>query len=622
MAALVTWRNAADTATISAETGTTIKPESPLANLKLRGLAKGFRTTADVAAGIRIDRDAAPGGVDVMFRCDANAVVLAATPHLRGTVVGGSFTTIGGVGRQRLALVQHDGTVDLLYAGSAIGGDVQALATQSDGAVIVGGKFSQIGATTRSRMARITSAGVLDSFFDPGCDGPVMCLAIQSDGKILVGGDFANIGGGSAANIARLNTDGTLDGTFTAGTNLPVSDIAIQSDGKIIAVGWFTTANGTTAERIVRLNADGTTDGTFAAGCDAQVSAVAVQTDGKIVISGVFDDVNGTSNPRFARLLTGGMLDSGFAGVMIGGPAYRIKVLTGDKLLLVGGFTGLGAVSRRGAGRTFADGSVDLGFNPGLKIDGGAVAYDAAVVAGQVTLVGDFELAGSYRRQNIARLNENAGVRAGVIGLLGLAPGLTGDITVQYRESDADAWATVAEWSASLQYHGARLPQLLAAPSSPAYTHGQWRVGYASGSAESFGFARLWIGEALEFGEGIDAQWRMGFKDSGNLDASAGQQFYEGKGVRTRVLNLSLSAKNTAKAWGMADSDPDVEQGASLHDMQMEAGTTGEVIVIPRAGSIAWIKRAAVYGHVSGEWEIEHQAGPNWRASFAVEEER
>lgn len=620
--ALVSWRNAADTATLSAEAGTSIQPEWPLSNLQVRGLANGFRTAAAEAAGIRIYRDAAPGGIDIPFRCDANAVVLAATPHLRGLVVGGEFTAIGGVGRQRLALVQHDGTVDLFYAGSAIGGAVTALATNDDGAVIVGGKFTQIGATVRNKLARITAAGILDEVFNPGCNGTVNCLAIQDDGKILVGGSYTSIGGSSAINLARLNADGTFDNTFNASTNLPVRDIAIQEDGKIIAVGSFTTVNGAAAGRIVRLNANGTIDATFTANCDLEVIAVAVQSSGKIVISGLFDDVNGTSNPTFARLLPGGALDSGFVGVMFGGPAYRIKVLPNDKLLLVGGFTGLGTVSRRAAGRVFADGSVDLGFNPGLNTAGGAVACDAVVVAGQSTLVGDFDIAGSYQRQNLVRLNESAAVRVGVIGLLGLAPGLTGDIAVQYRESDAAAWATVAEWSASLQYHGTRLPQLFAVPAVPAYTHGQYRIEYTAGVAQAFGFARLWIGESVDFNEGIDASWRMGFRDSGGLDASAGGQHYEAEGVRTRLLHVSLSAQNTAKAWGMADADADVGQDASLHDLQMEAGTTAEVIVIPRTSTEAWIKRTAVYGHIDSPWEIEHQSGPNWRAAFTVEQER
>ncbi|MCJ7548861.1 MAG: PKD domain-containing protein, partial [Anaerolineae bacterium] len=84
---------------------------------------------------------------------------------------------------------------------------VYALAVQADSKIVVGGSFTTLGGGARNRIARLNHDGTLDTTFNPGADGAVYALAVQADGKIVVGGDFTTLGGQTRNRIARLSSD-------------------------------------------------------------------------------------------------------------------------------------------------------------------------------------------------------------------------------------------------------------------------------------------------------------------------------------------------------------------------------------------------------------------------------
>src|SRR5437867_2700055 len=125
---------------------------------------------------------------------------------------------------------------------------VSSVALQSDGKILMGGAFTGINGVERNRVARLNSDGSVDDTFRPG-KGPnatVTKLAVQKNGQIVVGGDFAAVSDFPRNRIARLNADGSLDTTFDpgAGFNDTVLALAIQPDGKMVAAGKFTSVNG------------------------------------------------------------------------------------------------------------------------------------------------------------------------------------------------------------------------------------------------------------------------------------------------------------------------------------------------------------------------------------------
>ncbi len=97
---------------------------------------------------------------------------------------------------------------------------VNRIAIQPDGKVLIAGYFQAAGKFARSGVARLNADGTIDTTFNPPSiygnptsprfGGNVFAVAVQSDGKILIGGDFTTVGGAARPGIARLNADGSI----------------------------------------------------------------------------------------------------------------------------------------------------------------------------------------------------------------------------------------------------------------------------------------------------------------------------------------------------------------------------------------------------------------------------
>jgi uncharacterized delta-60 repeat protein len=126
-------------------------------------------------------------------------------------VVCGVFNSFGGLGTKDVGRLNPDGSVDTTFEVSpAPDGVVQTLALQADGKIVIGGCFSTVGGVPRNRLARLNTDGSLDMTFDPDAGRPafglppVSVLAMQPDGRLLVGGSFYGINGLQRRNLARL----------------------------------------------------------------------------------------------------------------------------------------------------------------------------------------------------------------------------------------------------------------------------------------------------------------------------------------------------------------------------------------------------------------------------------
>ena len=176
-------------------------------------------------------------------------------------LIGGPFTSINGSTRNRLARLNSDGTVEATNTfNPQPNSHVYCLAVQADGKILIGGEFTTIGGVARSRIARLNTDGTLDTSFTPGAgaDGGVYEIAVQADGKILMGGGFTSVGGVAHSNVARLGTNGVVESTatFSAGANGGLRSLALQADGRILLGGVFTTVNSVTRNRMARLTND------------------------------------------------------------------------------------------------------------------------------------------------------------------------------------------------------------------------------------------------------------------------------------------------------------------------------------------------------------------------------
>ena len=388
----------------------------------------------------RINTD---GSLDAAFNpvTGSNNSIRSTTIQSNGKIIiGGTFTAYNGTGRNYIARLNTDGTLDAtLNPGTGANGAILTTAIQNDGKIIIGGVFTTYNGTSRSRVARINADGTLDAAFTPGtgASNTIETTAIQSDGKIIIGGDFTFYNGTGRNYIARLNTDGTLDATFNpgSGANNSVLTTAIQSDGKLIIGGAFTSYNGTARNYIARLNTDGTLDATFSPGIGASyiVRTTAIQSDGKIIIGGDFDTYNGTPRKFIARVNTDGSLDAAFnPGTGAGGVLQASAIQSDGKIIIGGAFTTYSGTARNRIARVNTDGSLDASFSTGTGANN--LIYTAAIQSdGKIIIGGDLTAYNGAGRNRLARLLVNG----------------TSAASDYFRSRQSGNWNNVLTWESS-----------------------------------------------------------------------------------------------------------------------------------------------------------------------------
>jgi len=331
-------------------------------------------------------------------------------------VIGGGFTSVGGVTRNRLARLRADGSLDTGFDPNVANGAVRAVLTDRYGDYLVGGGFTTIGGLNRNRLVRIDYFGDVDTSFFANVDDVVHAIAevviSPSDERIYIGGAFGAVNGQPRTAIARITPSGSLDATFTPPTfSGIVYDIAVQADGKVLVAGTLSTGigHGSTNQRIYRLNADGSIDPTFTALVPSSISfpnptihAVALQADGKVLIAGEFAS-------RVRRLNPNGSSDTSYDAPAINATVHSLALQPDGRAVIGGDFTGLSLRDR--FARLNHDGSLDGGF-------GGFVSPDSSVFAlavqgdGWIAIGGNFTTISGIARSRVARFNT-----AGVIEL-------------------------------------------------------------------------------------------------------------------------------------------------------------------------------------------------------------
>lgn len=305
--------------------------------------------------------------------------------------------------------------------GTGVDHAVRALAVGSDGAVVLGGSFLSVDGVARWRVARLRPGGALDEGFvpAPGAKYAVHALALRSDGRVLIAGEFNAVNGTDRGHLARLEADGALDPGFTpdaavdlgieSGANDFVYAVLEQPDGKVVAGGRFTAVNRVACPRLARFEPDGALDAGFAvgAGPDAPVRALALQPDGRLLLGGEFGRVQGVLCPRVARLDANGAVDAEFRpGSGANDAVHALALATDGKVLLAGAFTQVQGVNRGGIARLHADGSLDDTFDPGAGANGTVCAL-AVEPGGRILLGGAFTAVDGVARSGVARLESN-----------------------------------------------------------------------------------------------------------------------------------------------------------------------------------------------------------------------
>lgn len=369
----------------------------------------------------RIARSNANGNVDITFNTGTGSN--SSVHHMKvladgKILIAGNFRLYNGVVRNRIAKLNADGTLDMTFNSNLlIDSSILTFEVQPDGKILIGGNFTTVGGISRSLIARLNADCSLDTSFNVGSgfsSNRVNDIALQSDGKIIVGGYFTTFNGVTCNRIVRLNANGSLDTSFNVGTaaNDSVSSVMVQSDGKIIVCGNFYSFNGVAREGIIRLNSNGSIDNTFSigSGLNGTVNCIKELPNGKILIAGLLDTYNGSNIGPMARLNHDGTLDNTFFLPHETAATVRSFVIQPDGHIIAGG-TGFEYIynSLRNVAKMDADGNVDSNFNFNTHLGpNGAIHAIGLQSDSKIILGGDFDAFDGVGRNRMARLNNTS----------------------------------------------------------------------------------------------------------------------------------------------------------------------------------------------------------------------
>ena len=224
-------------------------------------LIAGYFSVVNGMAANSIARLNSDGSLDSSFNLAAGGVngeLIDIALQADGKIIVGGF--FAGWGRNNIARLNSDGTLDGTFVPvNGTNAVVWAVDVYLGGKIVIGGDFSLVNGVARNRVARLNSDGSLDVTFNPptAAMGSVFTTRVQADGKVLIGGFFFSLMEELTSQaLARLNTDGSLDSGFNPGSgpNDIVQRINLQA-GKIVIGGFFSAVNGIARFGIARLSA-------------------------------------------------------------------------------------------------------------------------------------------------------------------------------------------------------------------------------------------------------------------------------------------------------------------------------------------------------------------------------
>jgi|GEM_PF-2975046 len=276
------------------------------------------------------------GTLDTTFTTvTTNGIVYSFAILPNGKILaGGLFTTINGATKNRIVLLNSNGTVDTSFVvGTGFNSDVHIVRVASDGSFFVGGKFTTYKGTTINRIAKLSNTGTLDATFhasNTGFDNDVWTIEFLNDNKPLLGGLFTTYKGLPNNSVLKLNLDGTVDTSFDTGiaqSNGIVYKIIVNSVNDIFLSGTFMKYKDTYTNQAFIANNDGSVNTSFQlderfcipgivnyypqlTGLTQQKNfPTVVQSDGKMLLSNVYFD---NQFYRLIRLNTDGTKDNSF----------------------------------------------------------------------------------------------------------------------------------------------------------------------------------------------------------------------------------------------------------------------------------------------------------------------
>lgn len=332
-----------------------------------------------------------------------------------GWFVGGAFTQIGGVQRNRLARLNANGSLnttwDPLNQVGVQGGDVRTIELHN-GKLYVGGNFTSAGGSARNRLAAFDINTATLTTWNTGFSGNngIVRKLEYGDGFLYAGGTFTNIGGESRSRLAQLDIQTAGATAWAPIVSGDVYGIAISNNNVYIA-GQFSSVNGIQRSRIASLH------GTTAEVLPWNPSAINGQSVNDIVISGDtafvggnFTTIGGAPRNHVAALSLSSDVNNALSWSPSIEGSFNAKVnslqITGDRVFIGGIFNGVSGLSRNCSAAVDRTSGLPIAWNPSPY---DAEVWSLSLSGSSIYVGGNFSAIGTRARSGVTAFDISTG---------------------------------------------------------------------------------------------------------------------------------------------------------------------------------------------------------------------
>lgn len=397
--------------------------------------------------------DAQHGDLDTTFLTGtgANDTVRSLIELSSGKIlIAGDFTSYNGTLRNRVALLNADGTLDTAFdPGSGVNGTVYKAVSVS-GRYILVGDFTAYNGTTVGNIVMINSNGSFYSGFQvgSGANGSIRTISRVEFSDWLIGGEFSSFNGQARGNFARLSSSGSLNTSTTPSANGAITSIVPEPGSypdEFIVSGNFTTFGSRTGlTGVAKVGFYGYADSYFrpqVSGGSVNATAYTADsyTSGSLTfIAGDFKKVGNLSLPNFAAINSYGEPDP-YVAIFPNGPVHALSVSPSfDQALIAGAFTEVNGIPMKGIARITKRSFYQSGYGTITRWEldqdfGGSEGPNAAVHSvigdsqGRYLVGGDFTEVGMTSRNGVTRLLSRFGLSLPEVPANLIAEPISGD---------------------------------------------------------------------------------------------------------------------------------------------------------------------------------------------------
>lgn len=349
------------------------------------------------------------GAIDTDFSCSGDSAIYSLEIDENNLYLGGSFylasgpTYVAPIDPATGNLVTNISFYKIL---KTIYSDVKTVISDGAGGIYVGGDFTRVNGVTRNRAAHIKSDGTLGAW-NPNCNNSVTSL-IKDGSNIYLSGQFTTVGGTARNYAAKVNdSTGTLDSSWNPNCNNLVSTM-IKDGSAIYLGGYFTTVGGTTRNYAAKVNdSNAALDSSWNPNLNSVVSTI-YKDGSNIYLGGSFTTLGGTTRNYAAKVNdSNATLDSSWNP----SPNSTINsfLKDGANLYLGGSFTTIGGVSIKGFAKTnTTDATIDASWN--YSLDASPQVTSIIKSGSYLYVAGIFTKASNVKNYGIIRIDSSTGV--------------------------------------------------------------------------------------------------------------------------------------------------------------------------------------------------------------------